>query len=205
MIIYTAIFGNYEELKEPLIVTPEWDYICFTDQPLKSNVWKIVNQSAENPLKEARHIKIRCAPPDKSIWVDASFTINIDLNEFWANNFQSPFTVSPHPWRKNIGHEIEACIKNKRANIAGLIRQHKQYRVLKLVSMPVISSGILLRENTEEVKAFCELWWSQIELSTRDQIGFAYAESKMPIVKRMNIIDYRTSKDFIFKTHFNRR
>jgi hypothetical protein len=64
-----------------------------------------------------------------------------------------------------------------------------------------------MRENTKEVVELCDLWLSQLKWSYRDQIGFAYAEWKMPgIAHRMKEpIDYRVSQEFVFKTHFNRR
>jgi hypothetical protein len=31
--VYTFIFGDYDDLKSPTIMTPGWDYICFTDDP----------------------------------------------------------------------------------------------------------------------------------------------------------------------------
>ena len=41
-VCYTVLFGDYEELKEPTIISDGWRYVCFTDQPLKSDVWEIV-------------------------------------------------------------------------------------------------------------------------------------------------------------------
>ena len=46
IVIYTAIFGNYEGL----IPQPKFtgvDYICFTDQPIKSTSWKVVEVPAQ--------------------------------------------------------------------------------------------------------------------------------------------------------------
>ena len=41
--IYTFIVGDYDNLKEPKIYTPDWDYICVTDNPnLKSDIWQII-------------------------------------------------------------------------------------------------------------------------------------------------------------------
>ena len=40
-VIYTAIFGDYDTLKEPLVITPGWKYICYTDQDFESKVWEI--------------------------------------------------------------------------------------------------------------------------------------------------------------------
>jgi hypothetical protein len=206
VICYTAIFGPYEEIKEPLVITPGWEYIVFTDQDFRSSVWNVIKAKPEgSPLMEARRYKILFPEFEKSIWVDGSFTINTDLNKFWER-FESPMTVSKHPWRKNIGDEIRACIKSKRCSEEGLRNQLRRYAMLDITDYPVISSGILMREDTPEVREFCKIWFSQLEYSTRDQIGFAYAESQMPIVNRMkDPVDYRSSREFIFKTHFNRR
>lgn len=203
MTIYTAIIGNYEELKEPLIITPGWRYVCYTDQNFNSGVWETVKIEAADPVVAARKIKITGFPDGMSIWCDASFSINVNLSDFWHRHFRGPMTVFPHPWRKRIGDEIDACIKHRRADVGDLLNQKAIYR--GLLNMPVIASGILLRESTPEVRDFCGLWFEQISLSTRDQIGFAYAEDKMPIVNRSSGFDYRTDREFIFKTHFNRR
>ena len=46
IIVFTAIMGNYNTLRE--IKNPDKiiDYICFTDQKIKSNTWRIVKGSA---------------------------------------------------------------------------------------------------------------------------------------------------------------
>src|SRR5207253_2582285 len=39
VVVYTAIFGGYDELHDPCEQLPGVDYVCFTDNPrLKSNV-----------------------------------------------------------------------------------------------------------------------------------------------------------------------
>lgn len=38
--VYTVITGIYDALKEPAYVSPEFDYICFTDnRELKYSIW----------------------------------------------------------------------------------------------------------------------------------------------------------------------
>lgn len=207
MICYTAIYGKYEELKEPTVITPGWKYICYTDQDFKSNVWEIkkVTAGEDTPILNARSFKILFPWFAKSIWVDGSFTINCDLNEFWDKYFISPFTVVKHPMRNCVYAEIRACIRNMRARRTDLIRQKDKYHS---EGMPqengVIQSGILLREDCKEVRDFCTLWWEQMNLSVRDQVGFAYAEWKLGKWPRIKL-DYRDNPYFKFKTHFNRR
>lgn len=204
MTIYTTIFGNYEELKIPKKITPGWDYVCFTDQPIKSRVWKIIKETPDDPVLSARNRKIN-TPFDKSIWIDASLRITCDLNQFWDEHFVSPMTVVRHPWRTCVYKEIAACIANKRANEDDLLRQEKEYRKTVPENNGLIASGILLRENTQEVKEFCELWWEQIKLSTRDQIGFAYTEFTLNKYWPRIDLDYRSNKYFKFTTHYKRR
>lgn len=208
MTIYTAIFGPYEELKEPTVITPGWKYICYTDQPLISKIWEIHRffEPATNPVMDSRHYKIRQIPDGKSIWVDGSFVINCDLNEWWEANFTSPMTVIQHPMRNCVFKEFAACITNGRASDVDLRKQRKQYLQEGVFdNKGVIQSGILMRENTPEIAAFHALWWKQLTLSTRDQIGFAFAEWKMKVKWPRIQYDYRTGQQFKFITHYNRR
>lgn len=202
--------SDYEELKEPRVITPGWEYVCFTDQPFRSKIWDIrritSNQSA---VVSARNIKINYYTEfETSIYIDGSFAINCDLNVFWQKNYESPFTVFKHPIRDCVYEECQACIRNRRASELD-IAQHMDY--LHREGVPagrgMIQSGILLRSTGAGVAEFCQIWYDQIRRSTRDQIGFVYADFKMPgIAKRSRgHFDYRTSQEFIFHPHYNRR
>lgn len=208
MTCYTAIYGNYEELKEPTVVTPGWRYICFTDQDVSSKVWEIVRvPAAEDPIRAARRRKILTYEYfEISIWVDGSFQVNCDLNQWWNKHFVFPMTVIAHPDRSCAYAEAEVCIKNQRGNEDDIKTQIEIYRS---EGMPensgLIQSGILMRENAIGVKAFCDLWYEQIDLSARDQIGFAYAEWKGDIKWPRIKYDYRVGKEFLFKKHYQYR
>jgi len=55
-VCYTAIIGDYDKLHDPLIVTPGWDYICFTDdKDIKSNVWEIKHIEKDPDLCNRRN------------------------------------------------------------------------------------------------------------------------------------------------------
>lgn len=91
-IIYTVIFGPYEELKEPLVITPDWRYICFTDQPFMSTTWEVRRIDAwPDKRMHSREYKInfdRYIDAYQSIYIDGSFQINCDLNQWWAKHFK---------------------------------------------------------------------------------------------------------------------
>ena len=40
-VIYTSIFGNYDELYEPIFIPDGYDFVIFTDMNLKSDKWKV--------------------------------------------------------------------------------------------------------------------------------------------------------------------
>lgn len=211
-IIYTAIFGRYEELKDPLVVTPGWRYICFTDQPFTSKVWEIIQHPiCETPQLTARAIKILPhkylpAYTKKSIWIDGSFTINCNLNEWWERRFTSPFSCIKHPIRNCVYEEAAACVKHNRGNAAQINNQIRKYRQLGVPARNgIISSGILMREHSKIVFDFCEKWHQElINNSTRDQLAFAFVAWKNRIHHETKW-DYRNQTEFIFLTHFNRR
>ena len=100
-VIYTAIFGDYDMLAEPKIITPGWDYICFTDRedmtvPIgfvqkdgqdtkqmifgKPKSWDVRYYKPEfGASKDARNIKInyhKFLPEyDLVIWIDGCIRI----------------------------------------------------------------------------------------------------------------------------------
>lgn len=208
-ICYTAIFSPYDTLKEPKIVTTGFRYLCYTDQPFKSKVWQIIGCSenaSANPQASARYLKIN---PHKvlgehlrSIWVDGSFQINVNLNHWFSNLCRPPMTCIDHPLRKCVYQEAQAVIKNHRNGIKGVTEQVERYRKEGIQEYSgLIQSGILMRWNVLPVIDFCEQWWQEtVNNSMRDQISFAYCHWKNPIANFIKY-DYRTGKEFIFTRH----
>lgn len=209
-IIYTALIGNYDDLKSPLIVTPGWRYLCFTDQPYISNTWEIlpIEISVDfNPQFAARFLKIIPNHPlNQSIWIDASFQINTNLDDFWNKHYKGGITAPRHPVRACAYREAQICM---RRDLDGK-NVEKQINRYTNKGMPMnaglISSGILMRDNSQPVKDFCSLWWDQIvNGSLRDQIGFAYCDWKMPGVAHAFNYDYRVRNEFVYSKHFHNR
>lgn len=211
MIIYTCIFQDYDTLKEPLVITKDWKYILYTDNPnLKSENWEIrVVPLIGSPQRTARIYKLTHYQmlADRTIWIDASFEINCDLNEFWDKHFVGGITVPQHPYRNCPYKEMNACIVNRRDSPDIIRRQNRFYRSQRIRhESGMIQSGILLRERTEAVKAFCDMWLSEVrKWSVRDQIGWAYPNFIFPDVTHRFDFDYRTSQEFIYKGHAKKR
>jgi hypothetical protein len=206
--LYTVLIGPYEELKEPTFITPGWDYLCFTDQNNdQGNYWaKAILNKSDSPQQTAREIKIKGLPVQQSIYVDASFQINCNLDDFWNKHYKGGITAPRHPARACAYREGQICM---RRDLDGK-RVEKQVNRYADEGMPahggLISSGILMRDNSQPVKDFCALWWEQIvNGSLRDQIGFAYCDWKLPGVAHTFNYDYRVGTDFLYTKHYHNR
>lgn len=211
MTCYTAIFGAYDELKEPIVITPGWSYVCFTDQDFVSNVWEVIKAPVMEcgPQKTARFYKIMFHEhiSDRfSIWVDGTFIINCDLNEWWKK-FSPPFTTIKHPFDKCVYKEIQSCQRGGKGNYSQLEGQRKLYRCLGVPkNNGLIASGILMREKTPEVIEFCKKWWKNLYMwSARDQISFALTQFKMPNAHVSIDWNYTTQDEFIHIPHLNKK
>lgn len=209
-VCYTALFGDYEELKTPSVITNGWRYVCYTDQRLKSDVWEIIN----TPVPEftdnqrfARYIKIMgFVDWPVSIWVDASFCVGVNLDEWWTANHKAPFSCAKHPLRADFYEECMDCIISGRGDRMEVDKQMNEYLAAGIPrNNGVIQSGILLRTNTPECIALCEAWWAEMQgRSTRDQIAFCRVSVGCSFLHTYNW-DYRQGRDFIYSHHFNRR
>lgn len=202
---YTAIIGSqYDDLKEPTIVSPGWRYVCFTDQPLASEAWEIRRvESGADSQRTAREIKITAFKEwQYSLWLDAAFQINIDLNSFWNAQFRAPFTSPRHPLRHCVYHEIDACIANNRGDARQLLAQRAAYAAANVPhhGNNIITSGVLMRENTVGCIELCEEWLREVEAwSVRDQVAFG----RVSIGKEFHTFgwDYSQSKELKHYKH----
>lgn len=206
-VVYTAIIGSiYDDLKEPTIISPGWEYICFTDQPLTSAVWQVVPVEVPlgmEPQRFARELKIMHWTQWKySIWLDASFQINMDLNKLWDNYFKSPFTAPRHPLRHCVYWEIDSCIANGRGDVSQLLAQKAAYLAADVprYANNIITSGVLMRENTQTCIYLCIEWLAELQQwSVRDQVAFA----RVSIGKEFYMIpwDYSQSNELKYFKH----
>jgi len=206
--VFTAVFGPYDDLKTPLVVTPGWRYICFTDQPFKNDVWEVIQRPLmpEGAPRTARFYKImfhRHIESEDSLWIDASFIINCNLDEWWKR-FKEPITCVKHPIRNDVYSEAQACIDQRRGDGRTIMKQVELYWKIGLPkNNGLIASGILMRQMKQPVIDICDLWWRHLcEHSSRDQISLAYAVWKMPIPYYTEY-NYSGETDFLYMYHLN--
>jgi hypothetical protein len=210
-VIYTAIMGNYDQLKLPQYISEGWDYICFTDNyDLKNDFWKIryIDSSEYGAAKTARWIKI-CPEIfldcDLSVWVDGNFEIKCYLDAFIEEYHKGNFSVSSHG-RDCTYDEAHACITYGKDRDEIIKSQMKGYRNQGFPEhFGMVATGLTIRNHgiKNNIK-FAQNWWKEVRLgSKRDQLSFNYTLWKHPI--DINIMDFNSviNKYFMWGKHCN--
>jgi hypothetical protein len=182
-VIYTAVFGGYDTLKEPTPL-PGVEYLCFTDQPQRAGVWKYVVQEpgTNTPRLAARMRKIlshRYLPPGTtySMWVDANvlFLGNIETT---VTNFLSEADIAlfGHPTRQCIYAEAHACTVQGKGDPECIAAQAARYRNEGYPEgNGLYETTMLLRRHTDAITELNRHWWGEVVAhSMRDQISFPY-------------------------------
>lgn len=211
MVIYTGIFGDYDELHEPLVIDPKVDYICFTDQAnIKSDVWKIkhVENNANIDLRLfTRQFKLmphRFLPEyTTSVWMDASMQITNSIVEL-IHKYQvcSDMLFFPHEGCCIYDVALDLQLREKKEKLLRQIVTY--YEAGYPVDNGLIFGGFLVRNhNQKKVIEVMEEWYSQVEnLSFRDQISLPYVLWKKNASYDL-IHECRYDNDY-YKNHYHK-
>lgn len=210
-VIYTAIFGDYDELREPAFIPPGCDFVCLTDRPQRSKIWQIRVINPPIPgdnTRSNRHPKMLAheyfPEYEYSVYVDGTELVKGDINEliekYLANANMAAF---PHHARDCIYDEAEAVILSGKDDPTIVRRQMEKFRAEGYPTKHgLIASGVLLRQhNKADVKRTMEEWWKiESTQSKRDQLSFGYAVWKQNLnfsyitegnVKRNSYFEHR--------------
>lgn len=184
-VVYTAIIGDYDDLMDPDVVNPKWDYICFTDNTnIHSDIWKVIyvdNDGSLDNIRLARKYKLlphlHLPEYDYSIWIDGQLKIKGDFTKLLNAYMHGDILCFPHHIRDCIYDEAEVCMELGRGSKAEL---HKQISRYEAEGFPhhygLVETGILIRfHNLPSVINLMNDWWTEIlNESTRDQVSFEY-------------------------------
>lgn len=225
--VYTAIFGEYDKLHEPVVVPEGVDFVCFTDVPLQSTVWQVRTVAAahQDPTRNARMYKVLphryLGSYEASIWVDGNIKIRGDVGQFAEKYLNKHDMVvydhahakhrdrekSPNP-RHSVFEELEALLElARRGRVKDdpeLMRQQiDRYKVEGYKEGKVALTNTLLRRHNQPlVKEAMELWWTEIKNgSKRDQLSFPYILWKTGLQVHWIEDNARENEYFIVEPH----
>ena len=195
--IYTFIVGDYDNLKQPRIITPDWDYICVTDNPnLKSDVWKIIQiDDVDKKLEPAKrramslmigHRKYLPKHYDVVVTIGGQCVINIDLNELlvkYGYNDSYDACICEHPNRSCVYDEANTIVQVQR-DTPERISKHVQMFIDEgyPAKNGLYTSGMMIiNNNSENIHKYYDQWLSDYQSfpSVRDQMTMNYSEWKL--------------------------
>lgn len=209
-VIYTAIVGNYDAIRQPEYVDESCDYILFSNSTSESQlgIWKVQNipYTNNNPSKIARWVKthpeILLSEYKASLWIDANIIISDEyvshrICELYSLN--TPIAGFKHAQRNCVYQEMFLlCNGFERESV--IVKWGKKLRKEKYPqNNGLCETGILYRNhNLSIIKEFNQLWWECIEkYSQRDQFSFNYCLWK----KHIDLTYFISSETTIYNYH----
>ncbi|WP_303813674.1 glycosyltransferase domain-containing protein [Selenomonas ruminantium] len=189
MVVYTAVFGGYDNIKQPMFKSDSCDYYAITDQEIQTDgVWKKYDvsklgkdfMSMDNYHKSKYvklHPEILFPEYDYSMWVDGNVLIVADVIPLFIRAEQWMMSTFENPLHDDIYTEARFCIYHNAVKEEDIHKQIKEYREKgfpKHYGMREFS--IIIRKHNDElcVRLMNE-WWREVNRMTmRDQISFPY-------------------------------
>lgn len=194
-VIYTAMIGGYDEIKQPMVVDNRFDYILFSNE-IKENrvgIWQIrpIPYHNEDTTRICRYIKTH---PEEllldyefSIWMDANLQICTSFVYERAIELLNEGVAISSMW-----HPTRNCIYDEAFAVVNMMVEREDIVVkwchqLRKEKFPrhqgLCETGVMFRKHhtclTSEINV---MWWLCIEkYSRRDQLSFNYVLWKLGI------------------------
>lgn len=215
-VVYTCITGNYDNLKN-INIEEGWDYVCFTDTNIESDVWDIrpipsmINNLSR--VKQQRFIKMnphKVLPEyEESIWIDGNLLLTGSLTDLYNDVIDDSHSVyfKKHLDRICIFQELDACIKYKKENADVINRLRKYYTDCGFPKgYGLYETNIIIRKhNDPDCIRLMDAWTIEmLKGSHRDQLSLNFCIWQLGLKDKIKEIDYQKVNDVIKITPHNK-
>jgi hypothetical protein len=206
-VVYSVIIGKYDKILT-FKKQEGYNYFLFADQNYKNTNWtiisisKLIEKTNISKIKMTRYYKLFphlfFKDYDLSIYIDASFIVKGNLNEFLIKTLNPSFDIYflQHYCRNKILQEFPAVLRDKRDKIEIVNLVKKRYKKENFPDNLGLTENciIIRRHNNKKVIKLMKIWWNEIKnYSYRDQLSLNYAIWKL----NSNLKIYYLSKRFI--------
>jgi len=195
IVVYTATFGGYDKIRAPTVVSPDADYILYTDRNYDVPPWQIKDISGSAMLYDrrtrrvmARQMKILpnwfSSPAiEYVIWHGGNVQLTCDPADLISCLGDKDIAAIKHSQRDCIYDEAKACIDFRMDDEFTIHNQMKRYHANKYPAHKGLHAAfVLVRRNTAEVAELCRVWWGEVcNGSIRDQLSFDYCCWKLGV------------------------
>lgn len=211
--IYTAIFGDKDELKEPFNFSKSnhIDYFLITDNDdIKSINYKVIFKKStyDDITKNARYYKVKGLEMFKSydyvIWHDANIQIiHSKIYSLIRLIDNKEIALIKHPERDCIYDEAIKCIELEKDYPFKIFKQIFFYFIHGINrNSGLYATGLFIINKNIISNAFLNIWWNEIRnKSRRDQLSLPYALSVGQIEPHILNEDIRNNEYSIFHSH----
>ena len=216
-IVYTALFGKYENLNERLAFgASSTRYVCFTDDAdLKSESWEIIQaipKSPNNASRASRYIKMlghRLLPShSRSLYIDNSVSLKVDgktLLDSWL--VDTDVAMMKHYRRESVKAEFFICSAyslDKQEILRNQYNFYKKWYPHILAERP-FWGGMIAKVNSPASDRLMETWMNQFDLfSRRDQLSINVSSFISGIPIKMIDAENDSSEWHTWPIHLNR-
>jgi hypothetical protein len=198
-VMYTAIFGGYDELKQPPPQDEPCDFICYTDadMPSQVGVWRIIRVKTDrtvHPRIQAKRFKILSheifpGEPflpflfrrryDMSIWIDASLQITSStfVKDMRSKLGDGEWAMFVHPDRDCIYEEALTSITMRKYQDVPILPQVETYRSVVPPHGGLYACTVIVRRepSTKRLKRVHSLWWEEnCKWTYQDQLSLPF-------------------------------
>lgn len=195
IVIYSAVSGGYDKVRDHAFLSKDFDYVLFTDSELTGeyswDVRAMTEYEHDLPVRKAKYYKLF---PDQlfpeyeySVWVDGKIEFTDDGLEKRIKHLISKDTAIaclPHRGRECLYGEAAACIENQVDSEAVIRQQIDFYRNDGFPEENgLYELSVIFRQHHHPgVKRLMNCWWKGIQrYSFRDQLSFPYCVWKNKI------------------------
>ena len=214
MVVYTALFGDYDDLIDPKEKFEGCDFICFTDQKnLNTDIWKIRAVEDVDLPQYIMNRKYKLLPHlflsyyDQSLYVDSNVYIKKNpLN--LAKKYLDEYDIAiPRHFRNScIYEEAEFVIGSGKAERNDVYKQILKYKNDQFPSnFGLTETNIVFRNhNAKMVIKLMNDWWRELNTYThRDQLSLMYFVWKHNVNLKIIEENARGGKYFKIYPHKN--
>ncbi len=204
-VVYTCLLNSYDALMQPYYIKPEWDYVCYTDDPElieagQVGVWEVrpVAYTAETPTRTNRwhkmHPHLLFPERQKSLYVDANINI---ISSYIFDQIETrglPFLLPEHFFRNCIYQEIRTLDASSRIGADDKAQLEELRAFLREEQYPddygLSENNLIYREHHDElIVRLMEKWWAIFrKYSARDQASLVYVLWKEDLSIRPHLI-----------------
>ena len=185
-VVYTVVVGDYDTVRDPVVINDEWDYILFTDnRSIQSSVWNVQHIENKEELDMNRFSRWCKVLPyeflkeyEYSVYVDGCMQICGDVKEYIDKySMDETMLCVGHCYSSDVYEEADLCIKLGKGNIDQIKNQIQYYEIQGFPRhYGLTSNNFIIRNHRDELLKRVMLdWWKEIkDQSARDQISMTY-------------------------------